>query len=232
MDDNVVKTNSQANIVLLVDPLPLRRALILGFLMPWAEHSGLNLVPVDPAEALRHPSVAVSRLILLVLGAKRLAGSEYEDLISSLRKQKQAAAMAILSERQDSEEIVTAFKAGARAFVPLYGHPLIATNALTFVMNGGSYFPPDLLAEAAPAEIPRAVIKMRLEAAHARQLSARQHEVFEGLCRGESNREIARRLGLEESTVKVHVRQIMRKLGATNRTQAALRALTHRREGD
>jgi DNA-binding NarL/FixJ family response regulator len=232
MNDNVLKTNSQANIVLLVDPLPLRRALILGLLMPWAEHSGMNLVPVGPTEALLHPSVPFPRLILLVLGAKRLAGSEYEDLISSLRKQKQDAAMAILSERQDSEEIVTAFKAGARAFVPLYGDPSIATNALTFVMNGGSYFPPDVLAEAAPAEIPRSVIKTQLEAAHASQLSARQHEVFERLCRGESNREIARQLGLEESTVKVHVRQIMRKLGATNRTQAALRGLTQGHEGD
>jgi DNA-binding NarL/FixJ family response regulator len=42
---------------------------------------------------------------------------------------------------------------------------------------------------------------------------------------GQSNKRIARTLGLRESTIKVHVRQIMRKLGVANRTQAALTTL-------
>ena len=46
--------------------------------------------------------------------------------------------------------------------------------------------------------------------------------MLERLLEGESNKLIGRQLKLRESTVKVHIRQIMRKLGATNRTQAAL----------
>jgi len=53
-------------------------------------------------------------------------------------------------------------------------------------------------------------------------LTARQQDVLERLRRGESNKLIGRQLRLRESTVKVHIRQIMRKLGAANRTQAAL----------
>src|SRR5262249_20243436 len=53
-------------------------------------------------------------------------------------------------------------------------------------------------------------------------LTARQQEVLARLRQGESNKLIGRQLKLRESTVKVHIRQIMRKLGATNRTQAAL----------
>lgn len=53
-------------------------------------------------------------------------------------------------------------------------------------------------------------------------LSPRRREVLELLCRGYRNKEIARALHLEENTVKVHVRYIMRRLGATSRTQAAL----------
>jgi DNA-binding NarL/FixJ family response regulator len=53
-------------------------------------------------------------------------------------------------------------------------------------------------------------------------LTARQWEVLERLRQGESNKLIGRQLKLRESTVKVHIRQIMRKLGASNRTQAAL----------
>jgi DNA-binding NarL/FixJ family response regulator len=58
--------------------------------------------------------------------------------------------------------------------------------------------------------------------ADARGLTTRQQEVLERLRQGESNKLIGRQLKLRESTVKVHIRQIMRKLGATNRTQAAL----------
>ena len=53
-------------------------------------------------------------------------------------------------------------------------------------------------------------------------LTERQKSVLERLGRGDSNKAIARVLGIREGTVKVHVRQIMRKLGVTNRTQVAI----------
>jgi ATP/maltotriose-dependent transcriptional regulator MalT len=56
-----------------------------------------------------------------------------------------------------------------------------------------------------------------------RELSAREAEVYDLLAQGRSNREIASALFISESTVKVHVRQILRKLGVRSRTQAALK---------
>ena len=56
------------------------------------------------------------------------------------------------------------------------------------------------------------------------QLTPRQSEVLEQLTLGLSNKEIARALGLLESTVKVHVKTILKKLAASNRTQAAMMA--------
>ena len=53
-------------------------------------------------------------------------------------------------------------------------------------------------------------------------LTARERQVLERLQLGAANKVIARQLNLRESTVKVHIRRIMRKLGAINRTQAAL----------
>lgn len=53
-------------------------------------------------------------------------------------------------------------------------------------------------------------------------LSPRRRQVLELICRGYRNKEIARALQLEENTVKIHVRHILRALGATNRIQAAL----------
>jgi DNA-binding NarL/FixJ family response regulator len=59
------------------------------------------------------------------------------------------------------------------------------------------------------------------DAARNRSLTARQRTVLGLLSRGDTNKVIARRLGMREGTVKVHVRQIMRKFGVTNRTQVA-----------
>jgi DNA-binding NarL/FixJ family response regulator len=56
------------------------------------------------------------------------------------------------------------------------------------------------------------------------KLSPREIEVLDGLCRGLSNKEIARELELQEVTIKLHVRTLCRKLDAKNRTQAALTA--------
>lgn len=59
-------------------------------------------------------------------------------------------------------------------------------------------------------------------------LTAQQARVFAMLSEGLSNKQIARRLDLHESTVKVHVSAILSKLGCSNRTTAALTALYHR----
>lgn len=53
-------------------------------------------------------------------------------------------------------------------------------------------------------------------------LSPREQEILTGLAQGHPNKEIARQLGLQEVTVKLHVQRLSRKLGARNRTQAAL----------
>jgi DNA-binding NarL/FixJ family response regulator len=54
------------------------------------------------------------------------------------------------------------------------------------------------------------------------KFSARQKAILEHICRGESNKHIGRHLELPESTIKVHVRELMHKLSASNRTQVAI----------
>jgi DNA-binding NarL/FixJ family response regulator len=53
-------------------------------------------------------------------------------------------------------------------------------------------------------------------------LSAKEAEVLRHLCLGSANKIIARRFGIAEATVKIHVKAILRKLGARNRTEAAV----------
>jgi DNA-binding NarL/FixJ family response regulator len=61
-------------------------------------------------------------------------------------------------------------------------------------------------------------------ARHAREFTERQYAVLVCLCQGDPNKVVGRKLGMTETTVKVHVREIMRKLGVSNRTQVAIAA--------
>jgi two-component system nitrate/nitrite response regulator NarL len=63
------------------------------------------------------------------------------------------------------------------------------------------------------------------------RLSPREAEILRGLMRGEPNKVIARNLDVTEATIKVHVKAILRKIGAGNRTQAALWATEHLTKG-
>ncbi|WP_316979242.1 response regulator transcription factor [Shumkonia mesophila] len=60
-------------------------------------------------------------------------------------------------------------------------------------------------------------------------LSPREREILAGVARGECNKEIGRRLGIEADTAKAHLRNIFKKIGVANRTQAALWALKNLR---
>jgi two-component system nitrate/nitrite response regulator NarL len=58
-------------------------------------------------------------------------------------------------------------------------------------------------------------------------LSPREHDILRGIARGESNKEIARTLGIAETTVKIHVQHVLRKLSISSRVQAAVLATEH-----
>ena len=60
------------------------------------------------------------------------------------------------------------------------------------------------------------------------EFTERQYAVLTCLCLGDPNKVIGRKLGMTETTVKVHVREIMRKLGVCNRTQVAIAAARNR----
>ncbi|MCT4559257.1 MAG: response regulator transcription factor [Pelagimonas sp.] len=104
--------------------------------------------------------------------------------------------------------------AGARGFVPKSMSAKSLVNAVRFMIAGETYIPASAL-DAPPAA---------KETAFSKQFSQRERDVMGGLCRGHSNKEIALDLDLQEVTIKLHVRNICKKLNAKNRTQVALMA--------
>jgi two-component system, NarL family, nitrate/nitrite response regulator NarL len=131
----------------------------------------------------------------------------------------------ILAAAVDWREAGRAIEAGARGVVPKSATEATLREALDQVLSGRIYLPleascrgPDRIEDGGPAGVVG-------RPAERPGLTRRQQEVLAELALGFSNKEIARSLGLLESTVKVHVKTIFKKLAATNRTQAARLAL-------
>jgi DNA-binding NarL/FixJ family response regulator len=119
----------------------------------------------------------------------------------------------ILSTYEGEEEIHQALEAGARAYLlkkDTLGED--ALKAIRAVFAGQHYIPPPVAAVLA-------------ERMHRSELTARELDVLNGIAAGLSNKRIGDRLGISEGTVKIHVTNILSKLGAADRTEAVTTAI-------
>ncbi len=130
--------------------------------------------------------------------------------LQSAIEAKVAGGVALISGNATQAVAQEAIERGAIGFLPKTMTAQSLVHAVRFMVAGEVFFPVTHMS--AYAE----------DNPLAKQLSTREAEVLNGLCRGQSNKEIARELGLQEVTIKLHVRTLCRKLDAKNRTQAAM----------
>jgi len=105
-----------------------------------------------------------------------------------------------------------ALQAGAAGFVPKSLPAKSLVNAVKFMAQGDQYAPIDFMTTQPPEPVNQL----------ASTLTQREMQVLKGLTEGKSNKEIGRDLDIQEPTVKLHVKTLYRKIGAANRTQAAM----------
>lgn len=211
--------------ILLLDALALRRESIRSLLEPWSASIAFDFVGIPPENL---PETAAQRgrikLVVLVVGGMSLDKQDQQDAMARVKETLPDTPCVVLSDSREPEEAICAARSGMQAFLTSAMQPAIVSQALAFVLGGGSYFPREaLLAPRSGGGYPHAGAERVADVACA-GLTIRQNEVVERLRYGKSNKVIARELNMQEATVKVHVRQIMRKLGAANRTQVALLA--------
>jgi DNA-binding NarL/FixJ family response regulator len=136
------------------------------------------------------------------------------DGLNGLRKmidRSEGRPVALLSGIASRSVAEKALEIGAAGFVPKTMNARSMLLAVNFMAEGEVFAPFDFLF-GDPPEAPWG-------------LSNREKEVLRGICKGESNKEIARDLGINETTVKMHVRTLSRKMSAKNRTHAAVLAI-------
>ena len=111
-------------------------------------------------------------------------------------------------------EVQTAYEAGVKGCIPKTAPPELITAALRLILAGGLYF----------SDFSSLSSRQRNETPLRTRLSSRQLEVLRLIELGQTNKEIAKALGISVATVKLHVQAILNITGARNRTEAALRA--------
>ena len=131
----------------------------------------------------------------------------------------------ILSAYAEPEEIIECMALGVRGYIPKSASEGVLQNAVSLVLAGEIYAPArainHILSDGGGGDFSDALGGLP-ESNPLRQLTPRQRNTLALIIEGRSNKEIARNLNLLESTVKAHVKVILRKLSAQNRTQAAL----------
>jgi two-component system nitrate/nitrite response regulator NarL len=203
--------------ILIADDHALFRrglSLLLRQLYPDAELAEATDIAGALALGERLAQCDVVLLDLTMPGMEGFAGVE------RLRAAAPAARIVMLSASADLDSIRKAMAAGARGYVLKSGSDETLRHALALVMAGEVYVPPVVLAE---LDRPQGGAELPADSP-LRSLTERQRPTLLLLVQGLSNKEIARQLGLLESTVKAHLKVILKKLGAGNRTQAALLA--------
>ncbi len=136
--------------------------------------------------------------------------------LSEVKAAVQAVAPAplVLFAVQSPAEVQTAYEAGVRGCIPKTAPPELVSAALRLILAGGLYF----------SDFANMSTRQKAEPPLRSRLSARQLEVLRLIEMGQTNKEIAKALGISVATVKLHVQAILNITGARNRTEAALRA--------
>ncbi len=192
--------------IMIVDDHALIRAGVAAVLEQLGGEVSVLEAP-DGARCLElaaaHPDLAA---VLLDLRMASMAGFA---VLEQLRSEHPHVPVLVLSSSEDPADVRRALAAGARGYSPKSAPHTSLLAALRLVLAGEMYLPPLMLhAPAAP------------ESSAGSGLTARQLEVLHLVCEGRSNKDIARRLGLEERTVKGHVSAIFRALNVVHRLQA------------
>jgi DNA-binding NarL/FixJ family response regulator len=194
--------------ILLADDQELVRETIAAFLRhePGVEVDVANDFPSALAAARREPKHDLILLDYMMPGMNGLSG------LAAMRAARPQTPVAILSGTAPRSVAEQALAEGAAGFLPKSMSTRTLVAALRFMAAGEVYAPMSMMTD---REGPAASLA-------GAQLTPRETEVLRLLCQGLANKEIARELDLQEVTVKLHVKTLYRKIGARNRTHAAM----------
>ena len=200
--------------LVVVDDHALFRRGLVGLLGDMSEFEVIGEAG-DGIEALgvierTHPDI-----VLLDVNMPRMDGIA---LVQSLRRLKESPRILMLTISQEDGDLLRAVKAGANGYILKNTEPEELRQSLLSVAHGQGALSPEVVAPVLSA-LSKAVVEEPTAL-----LSEREQEVLACLADGLTTSQIAARLFISENTVKTHIRHILEKLEASNRTEAVGKA--------
>lgn len=184
----------------------------------------------DAGQALRLVGSLQPQVILL---DNHLPGVLGVDAIAGLREAAPASRVVMLTVSEDGQDLAAALRHGAQGYLLKTIDGDLLSEAIRRAARGEPVVSPEMMgklvaafqSQGVPAPAPAPLAPEE----EASPLSPREEDVLREIARGASNKEIARALDIAETTVKIHVQHILRKLGLTSRVQAAVYASDRQR---
>lgn len=180
----------------------------------------------DGKEALNLVQQLNPDIVLLDLRMPNLNGIE---ILRNLRNNDVSIPIVMLTTSSESEDLINALKSGAQGYLLKDMDPDDLVLALKDISQGKTVVAPELahvLARALQGESESDEV-IKDETSPFSDLTPRESEILGLLAEGQSNKAIARTLGISDGTVKLHVKAILRKLEVHSRVEAAVMAVEH-----
>src|SRR3954451_23409037 len=200
--------------IILID----RRALVRQCFAACLEGaSGYHVLVFSGADECLQSAEAMKASLILLCTGDGMKDAEANRQLSLLAKGAEHLPLVLISDDEEPNQIVKALEAGCRGFIPTSLPLAVAVEAMRLIKAGGTFVPASsVLASRRASEGVVASTPVGNG-----MFTSRQQAVVDSLLKGKANKIIAYELNMCESTVKVHVRSIMKKLKARNRTEVA-----------
>ena len=204
--------------ITVIDNSALSRSCLMRCLM--ASEADFVTEGYRSVDEWRHAAThgPVSIVLLCATGRRSTEMAVRQDIDFVIQTAPEASVV-VISDIEDSAEIIGALERGAKGYISMKSSLDVAVAAIRLVKAGGTFAPAGgLMSSRQPPPPPSDDTAGRQGSG---QFTVRQLEVLDCLRKGEPNKIIAYKLKMGECTVKVHVRNIMRRLKARSRTEIA-----------
>lgn len=198
--------------ILVIDEPAAEREMLVSAL---AAQPGIEIVgeTADAADGLALATAVLPDVILL---APNLGSKSNGAVVDKLRAAAPDAHIVVLTRSEEAAALADALHAGASGFIVRNVDSKLITDALRCTVERGGLFAYRTVARVAAESDPPQVTES--------PLSPREQQILTLVAEGWTNKQIARELGVAESTVKIHIQHILRKLKLESRVQAAVYA--------
>src|SRR5260370_1860380 len=205
----------------LIDPKPLTRQSIRDLLTEaFPEYAIVAVSTCEELLEIEERRFGRPNIIVVYIRNVGLTSPWVQSALELLRVRLPEASTVVLADSDEVAEVNRALTHGVRGYIPTSVEWEVAVAALRPISAGGTFGPADALTSTA-AKLDDQPEGERQRRSDGPDLTPRELSVIDLLREGKPNKLIAAQLDMQESTVKVHVRNILKKLNAANRTHAA-----------